>query len=122
VTEVEATRSKIEFVAPGKWKELKTALRQGCSSIGGFKLRILEPSSEEFIVERIEGDWVPKRLRLEYVAHIPAIAWSCCDPHENNGEIGFRVFGDSVFYEVNKRNCALNDIVFFLTSCVTGKI
>jgi hypothetical protein len=118
----EAERSQIDFMAAGKWEELRAALRHSCASVGsGIRLQVLEDSAEEFIVERIEGDWIPKRLRLEFVSRAPMITWSCCDPNENRGEIHFRVFNDSVFYVVNNRNRPLSEIVMVLTSCVAGK-
>jgi len=114
-------RSKIEFVATSKWEEVKTALRTACGSFGGFELRILEESGEEFIIERVKDGWVPKRLRLHYDYQCSKIGWHCCDPTEHTGEISFRVFGDSVLYVVNGKNRPLSEIIMVLTSCVTGK-
>jgi hypothetical protein len=115
-------RSKIELVAESKWRELKAALRRGCESVGTLELRIIEESPEEFILERIKDRWVPKRLRLEFDAHISRVTWWCCDPTERTGEIYFRVLDESVLYVVGGKNRTLDEIVMVLMSCVTGKI
>jgi hypothetical protein len=111
-------RSKIEFEAAGKWAELIGAIKTACSSMNPLTIRLQE-SENEFIVERVQDGWVPKRLRLEFDDFTPKISWSCCNPHESTGEIHFKVFDESVFYVVAGRNRPLNEIVMVLCSCMT---
>src|ERR1035438_1730961 len=116
----ESERSKINFMAPAKWQAVKDALRKFSTS-APFTLRIHE-EHDEFIMERVHDDFVPKRLRLEYDALVPQIKWSCCDPQEHRGEIRFRIVGDSVIYIVNGKVTPLEEIAVVLSSCVAGSI
>ena len=120
----ESDRNKLNLMSPGKWEELKAEIKNACAlfeSLSPVKLRIHE-SGDEFIVERVEGDWVPKHLRLEYNSLIPCVSWRCCDPNEQRGIIDFRVFNGSIFYVVGVRVTPLPEIVTVLTSCVTGAV
>ncbi len=113
-------RSKIEFEAAGKWAELTRAIRSACSGLTPLTIRIHE-SANEFIVERVQDGWVPKRLRLEFDELSPKVNWSCCDPQESKGEIHFRIFDNSVFYVARgQESPPLSEIVTVLCSCITG--
>jgi hypothetical protein len=114
-------RNRLELCAPGKWQELREAIKRECALIGKtLELRINDQKPGELIVERVKDGWVPKRLRLEYDALALCVKWSCCDPTYSTGAIGFRAFNGSVFFEVNGINRPLPEIVVDLTSCVVG--
>ncbi len=116
----DTARSLIEFTAPAKWQDLKSALKDACARMTTICLKI-EESDDALTVKRIEGSWTPKVLYLRFDPHVPKIRWQCCDPYENRGEIVLRVYRESVFYVVNNVNRTLAEIVLVLTSCLTGK-
>jgi hypothetical protein len=118
----ESERAKMEFMSPGKWEELKVEMRKECSSLGQSLVLRVHETGNEFIVERLKDSWAAKRLRLEYDRIVPRIKWTCCDPHENRGEISFGIVNDSVFYLVNGGIRPLSEIVQVLSSCITGSI
>jgi hypothetical protein len=114
-------RSRTEILSPGKWQELREAIKRECAVIGKtLELRIYDQKADELIVERVKDGWVPKRLRLEYDSLALCVNWSCCDPAHHTGTIGFRSFNGSLLFEVNGRNMPLPEIVTVLTSCVVG--
>lgn len=113
-------RSLIEFSAPAKWAGLKDAIKAACAGMTGIDVRI-EDLGDTLLVKRFEGDWCPKMLEVGFDPQRCAIVWRCRDPHANAGEITLRVFRESVFYVANGVNRPLDEIVFVLTSCVTGR-
>jgi hypothetical protein len=117
----EPQRRKIEFVAPGMWEALKRKLRDDCERMSNLTIRFLEDGNE-FRVERVEGGFVPKRLRLEYDPRVPVIHFRCCDPTETRGVIEFRIVNEVPIYVVNSANMPLPDIVQVLASCMTGPV
>ncbi|SPE35905.1 hypothetical protein SBA6_50020 [Candidatus Sulfopaludibacter sp. SbA6] len=119
---LEQDRIKINFMARGKWEEVKTGLKQFCSSATSITIRFHE-EQDEFILERVSYEgFVPKRIRLEYDPLVPRIKYCCCDPQEHRGEITFKLVNGSAIYLVDSRVVLLKDIVFVLSSCVTGDV
>ena len=114
-------RSRTEILSPGKWQELRVAIKRECAAIGKtLELRLYDQDPNALIVERVRDGWVPKRLSLEYDSLALCVKWSCCDPAYNTGTIGFRSFNGSLLFEVNGRNTPLPEIVTVLVSCVVG--
>jgi hypothetical protein len=114
-------RNRLEMCAPGKWRELREAIKRECALIGRtLELHIYDQGPGELTVERVKDGWVSKQLRLEYDSLALLVKWSCCDPSYQTGTIGFRASDGSVLFEVNGKNTPLPEIVAVLTSCITG--
>jgi hypothetical protein len=113
-------RLSVEFAAAGKWDELKEALRNGAARMA-LDLRTQEDGNE-FLIQRLHGDIVVRRLRLEFDPLVPMIASDCLGVGHTTANITLRHFNETTQYVFGNQVRSLKEVVLVLLRCLSGPV